>query len=189
MRAAVLIFGCALFSSALIAQSPSMSHVHVDVATIKPTPADTQDEFFTIRGHHAITIGTSLIELVKFVYGLHPSQIAAVQPWMTEDRFDIDAVVDTTHDLTNDDMRDVVRDILADRFHLQCRMETTSLPVFVLQRSGTDLRMKRRNVCRGRLWTFTAHTVSCMRTTRQCRMLLRGCHAGWWRGQLWIRPA
>jgi len=128
------------------AQATNPSPIHVAVATIKPTPAETQDELFTIRGHHVVTIGTSLIELVKFAYGLHPSQIAGVLPWMTKERFDLDAVVDDARsELNNDHMRDVVRELLADRFDLRYRMESESLPVFALLRVGGELRMKKTN--------------------------------------------
>lgn len=142
LRIRTSVLACAVVASSLAGQVPAAQRVHVAVATIKPTPLETSDELFTVRGHHVVTVGTSVVELVKFVYGLHPSQIAGVQPWMTKERFDVDAVVETSHDLNNDDMRDVVREVLADRFHLRYRMETASLPVFLLLRSGNDLRMK-----------------------------------------------
>lgn len=133
---------CLSFATFCSAQASNPSRIHVEVATIKPTPAETQDELFTIRGHHVVTIGTSLMELVKFAYGLHPSQIADAQPWMTKERFDLDAVVDTQAELNNDHMRDVVRELLTDRFHLRYRMETEPLPAFALLLTGGDLRLK-----------------------------------------------
>lgn len=136
-------FTCLPLAALSSAQATSSSQLHVEVATIKPTPEETQDELFTIRGHHVVTIGTSLIELVKFAYDLHPSQIAGALPWMTKERFDLDAVVDAQGELNNDHMREVVRELLADRFHLRYRMETQSLPAFALLRTGDELRMKK----------------------------------------------
>ena len=113
----------------------------LDVATIKPTPDDVRDEWFTTRGHHVVTVGTSLVELLKFVYGLHPSQIADAAPWMTKDRFDVDAVISTGRELNNDDMRAVLKELLEERFHLSVRMEAAKLPVFALTLVKDDSRL------------------------------------------------
>jgi uncharacterized protein (TIGR03435 family) len=104
----------------------------VEVATIKPTNPDTHDELFTIKGRHIVTINTNLNDIIKFAYGLSPKQIEGLQPWMSTEKFDIDAVSDVPGEPNNPQMQIMMRKILADRFGLIFHREKKELPVYTL---------------------------------------------------------
>ena len=115
----------------------------VEVATVKPSNPDQTGELCTIRGRHILTINTPTIDLIRFAFGLHPSQIIGAPEWLSKERFDIDAVPSTDGELNNAQMWMMVRRILADRFHLKYELFEKNLPVYALVKVGKDSGMKK----------------------------------------------
>src|SRR5215469_4757492 len=109
-----VVAGCLVHSG--LSQAPSkIGHDKdpgVEVATIKPSSPSETGELFTIRGRHVLAINAPAIDLIKFAFGLHPSQIIDAPEWLAKERFDIDAVPSAEGALNNDQMWMMVRRIL-----------------------------------------------------------------------------
>lgn len=115
----------------------------VEVATVKPSNPEQTGELCTIRGRHILTINTPVFDLIKFAFGLHPSQIVGAPEWLSKDKFDIDAVPSIDGELNNAQMWMMVRRILADRFHLKYEFVEKNLPAYALVKVGKDLGLKK----------------------------------------------
>ena len=88
----------------------------VEVATVKPSNPDETGELCTIRGRHVMTINTPALDLIRFAFGLHPSQIIGAPEWLSKEKFDIDAVPASDGVLRNEQMWMMIRRILATDF-------------------------------------------------------------------------
>jgi len=114
----------------------------VEVATIKPSNPEQTGELCTIRGRHVLTINTPVFDLIRFAFGLHPSQIIGAPEWLSKERFDIDAVPSIDGTLNNAQMWMMVRRILADRFHLTYEFVEKNLPAYALVKAGKGTGLK-----------------------------------------------
>lgn len=115
----------------------------VEVATVKPSSPDETGELFTIRGRHVLAINTPTLDLIRFAFGLHPSQITGAPEWLGKERFDIDAVPSAEGIPNNAQMWMMIRRILAERFHLKYEFVQKELPAFALVKVGKDSPLKR----------------------------------------------
>lgn len=143
---AIGVIACGLANTGLL-QAPSKASPDkdpgVEVATVKLSNPDETGELFTIRGRHVLTINTPVLDLIRFAFGLNPSQIIGAPEWLAKERFDIDAVPSAEGIPNNAQMWMMVRRILADRFHLKYEFVQKELPAFALVKDGRDVRLKR----------------------------------------------
>jgi uncharacterized protein (TIGR03435 family) len=127
-----------ILSFALLAQE-------FDVATIKPTAAGAIVKgFFFLPGGGLETKNATLKDLVVLAYDVLPNQIQGGPPWITADRYDVDAkpVTEAEGDpatLTpaerlkwRDRIRLRTRALLASRFHLAVHKETREFAMYEL---------------------------------------------------------
>jgi len=110
------------------------------VATIKPSTPDEPTLVVLIKGNRLTATGT-IVELMKYADGVHPSQVVGGPEWMRTMRFDIVADPGTEKRPTSDESKTMVQTLLEDRFHLTEHEEQRELPVFVLvkAKSGPKL--------------------------------------------------
>ena len=125
---------------------PASADPGIEVATIKPSNPDRGGELFTIKGRHIVTTNTTLRDIIRFAYGVHPTQIEGTQPWMAADKFDIDAVADVEGQPNNAQMQVMMRKLLQDRFGLIFHREHKELAVYALTvaRGGPKLTKTKR---------------------------------------------
>ena len=110
------------------------------VATIKPSTPDEPTIVVLIKGNRLTATGT-IVELMKYADGIHPSQVVGGPEWMRTTRFDIVADPGTEKRPSSDEFKAMLHALLADRFRLTEHEEQKELPVFVLvkAKSGPKL--------------------------------------------------
>jgi uncharacterized protein (TIGR03435 family) len=101
------------------------------VATIKPsTPEESRTT--QIRGNRFATTDTSIVDLIKYAYGLHDEEIAGGPKWLATQKFDLMCDPETATRPSSDQFKKMVQDLLADRFHMATHRETRELSVFAI---------------------------------------------------------
>jgi uncharacterized protein (TIGR03435 family) len=98
------------------------------VATIKPSQAD-EPRRMQIQGNRFATTGTSVIDLLKYAYGLHEQEIVGPK-WLDTQKFDLVGDPETQARPSTDEFKKMMQNLLADRFHLMAHRETRDLSVF-----------------------------------------------------------
>ena len=82
------------------------------VATIKPSRPDEQTTL-QIQGVRFVTAGTSLVDILKYAYGVHADQIVGAPKWLATEHFDIMADPGTATRPLSDDFKKMVQQLLA----------------------------------------------------------------------------
>jgi uncharacterized protein (TIGR03435 family) len=100
-----------------------------EVATIKPSQPEEQRAVMVV-GSRLATKATSLVDLMMFAYGVHPSQIAEGPDWMTAEKFDVVVQPNMPGRPNTAQMHSIVQQLLADRFKLAFHHAQRELPVY-----------------------------------------------------------
>jgi uncharacterized protein (TIGR03435 family) len=132
-----------LFANGSYAQSPSMAvdaKPGVEVATIKPSRPDERQSV-VVNGTRLVTADTSLVDLMMFAYGVHPSQIANGPAWIGAEKYDAVVQPDLPGRPSTAQMHSIVQQLLKDRFGLTFHNERKPLPVYriVVAKGGAHL--------------------------------------------------
>ncbi|HZP07366.1 MAG TPA: TIGR03435 family protein [Terracidiphilus sp.] len=114
--------------------------VRFQVATIKPSRPE-ESRTMQIQGIRFATTDTSVVDLLKYAYGLHEQEIAGGPKWLQTQKFDLVCDPETQTRPSSENFKAMVQTLLADRFHLAAHYETRDLSVFaiVLAKSGLKL--------------------------------------------------
>ncbi len=135
------IVNAALMSGLFVAaQSPDVRAPEFEVATIKPSKS-TGVSLGVSPGGLFNTTGTSLSQVIKFAYDLHPSQIIGGPSWLETERYDVTGKPDKPGKPDLKLVKAMVRKLLADRFQLTFHREKRELSVYAVTvaRSGPKL--------------------------------------------------
>jgi uncharacterized protein (TIGR03435 family) len=110
------------------------------VATIKPAKPD-ESLAIQIQGRRFATAGASLIDIMKYAYGVHISQVVGGPEWMGSAKFDLLADPGTEARPASDEMKKMVQALIEDRFKLSYHHANRELPVYaiVVAKSGPKL--------------------------------------------------
>ena len=104
-----------------------------EVATIKPNDTNaTSMQRLTINGRAFKTIASSLEDLITFSYEVQARQVVGAPEWVSKDRYDIDATLDTEGAPNPQQVRSMIRKLLADRFQLKFHKDTREMSAYVL---------------------------------------------------------
>jgi uncharacterized protein (TIGR03435 family) len=116
------------------------------VATIKPSKPD-QLLSIQIQGRRFATMGTTLIDVLKYAYGVHANQIVDGPAWLGTEKFDLLADPDSETRPSSDEMKKMVQQLVADRFHLSFHRAKRELPAYaiVAAKSGPKLTKSTRD--------------------------------------------
>lgn len=116
------------------------------VATIKPSKPDTLPAI-QIQGRRFATSGTTVVDIMKYAYGVHVSEITGGPEWLSKEKFDLLADPGTEVRPASDDMKKMVRALLADRFQLAFHRDKKQLAVYaiVVAKSGAKLKQSTRD--------------------------------------------
>jgi uncharacterized protein (TIGR03435 family) len=98
------------------------------VATVKPSRPD-ESRTTQIQGSRFATTDTSLVDLLKYAYGLHEQEIVGPK-WLATQKFDIVGDPETQTRPSSDDFKKMVQNLLAERFHFTAHREMRDLAVF-----------------------------------------------------------
>jgi len=111
---------------------PADAKPKFEVTTIKPSQ-NPQGFNFTVNGSGWLnTRNTSLKDLIKIAYGLHPKQIMGGPGWVEEDKYDIVGKPDTEGLPSLPQLMAMVKSMLPDRFHLAFHNEKKELSAYAL---------------------------------------------------------
>ncbi len=123
-----------------------------EVASIKPARPDDTNFGFRITQARFRAENASLIELIRFAYGVRSdAQLPKGPSWIGSEKFDIDAKfadsqVEALKKLTPDERFDQYRlmfqSLLSDRFKLKLSSQAENLPVYVMEvaKGGSKLK-------------------------------------------------
>ena len=114
-----------------------------EVMTIKPSPPDEPGKLFTVRGGSFVTINTTLMDLVKFAYGVQDKQVANLPDWASSQKFDLNGKPDVPGMPNPDQLRGMVKQALADRFQLKFHEDKKEMPAYVLSVAKGGEKMER----------------------------------------------
>ncbi|QHN05084.1 TIGR03435 family protein [Granulicella sp. WH15] len=104
-----------------------------EVATIKPTDPASKGKGFGGPPRRFRTGGTTLNDLVMFVYGVNTKQIVGAPAWTESDRFDITTgQPDAPGAPSEDQVRTMMRKLLAARFGLKFHKEKKEMSAYIL---------------------------------------------------------
>jgi uncharacterized protein (TIGR03435 family) len=103
-----------------------------EVATIKPSAPDEQGKYFTVRGGQFVTANTTLMDLIKFAYGVQDKQVANLPDWASSQKFDMTGKPDIPGMPNPQQLRNMVQRVLADRFQLKFHEDKKEMSAYVL---------------------------------------------------------
>lgn len=103
-----------------------------EVATIKPSPPDSQMKRYGIRTRNFKAVNMSASELIRWAYQLQARQIEGAPAWMDKEDFDIAGKPDLPGQPSEDQYRLMMRKLLAERFGLKEHIVQKTFPVYAL---------------------------------------------------------
>ncbi len=103
-----------------------------EVATIKPSPPDSQMKRYGIRTRNFKAVNMSVSELLRWSYHLRDRQIEGAPAWINEEHFDIAGKPDLPGQPSEDQYRLMMRKLLAERFGLKTHTTQKVFPVYAL---------------------------------------------------------
>lgn len=117
------------------AASPPKSMVDAgaafEVATIKPSQFDGVSLKLSAGGLFE-SAGTTLSDLIKLAYDLHPRQITGGPAWIQTEKYDVTSKPDKPGKPGLEQLKAMVRKLLADRFQLTFHVDKRELPVYAI---------------------------------------------------------
>ncbi len=104
-----------------------------EVATIKPSdPARPGWGINVNRSGMFTTLNTTLSDLIKFAYDLHPRQVIGAPAWFDTDKFDLSAKPDKPGLPNVNQMKVMLKGLLADRFGLVFHREKKEVSAYAI---------------------------------------------------------
>ena len=112
-----------------------------EVSTIKPSKPEERFSLLVNRSGMMNTTDTSLVDLIKFAYGLHPRQITGGPSWAEQDKYDVTGKPDMEGIPSGPQLRDMVKKLLAERFELAFHFEKKELSVYAISVAKAGVKM------------------------------------------------
>lgn len=122
-----------------------------EVATVKPSAPDEQGKGFRWDGARFSTVNTTLVDLIKFSYGVQEKQVLDGPAWMSTDKFDLAGKPDTPGSPDDHQLKSMVQKLLADRFGLKFHRDTKELSAYVLSVGKSGPKLKKPDADAGSL--------------------------------------
>lgn len=104
----------------------------IEVATVKPSPAEARGRLYTWRGTQMMAINVTLLNAITFAYDLHERQVSGGPAWMSTDRFEIVIKPDTPGQPNVQQMKKLMQKALVDRFQFKFHPEKRELSVYAI---------------------------------------------------------
>ena len=103
-----------------------------EVLTIKPSPPDEQGKLFGVRGGSFLTVNTTLMDLIKFAYGVQDKQVAGLPDWASNQKYDLNGKPDVPGTPNPEQLRHMVQQALADRYQVKFHEDKKEMSAYVL---------------------------------------------------------
>lgn len=103
-----------------------------EVATIKPSKPGEPGKLITVQGTRFRTVNFTLLDLIKFAYGVQEKQVIGGPKWISSDKFDIQAEPNVPGTPDAEQLKSMVQKFMADRFGLKFHRETKTMSAYVL---------------------------------------------------------
>jgi uncharacterized protein (TIGR03435 family) len=131
---------CGSFAPVVAAQSPAVGDPEFEVATIKPSKSAGVSLGVSPGGIFSAS-GTSLSDLIKFAYDLHPRQIIGGPSWVETEKYDVTGKPDKPGKPDLRILKVMVQKLLADRFKITFHRDKRELSVYAITvaKSGPKL--------------------------------------------------
>jgi uncharacterized protein (TIGR03435 family) len=112
-----------------------------EVSTIKPSKPQSRFSLLVNRSGMLTATGTTLSDLIKFAYDVHPRQITRGPAWLENEKFDITAKPDTAGMPSPTQLKAMVQKLLAERFQLTFHREKREQSVYaiIIAKNGPKL--------------------------------------------------
>jgi uncharacterized protein (TIGR03435 family) len=111
---------------------PEDAKPEFEVATIKPSKTEERFSLLVNRSGMLNTTDTSVSDLIKFAYDVHPKQISGGPAWLASDKFDVTGKPDTAGIPSINQLKVMVQKLLAERFQLKFHREQKELSVYAI---------------------------------------------------------
>lgn len=125
-----------------------------EVAIIKPSKPEERFSLLVNRSGMLNTTGTSVSDLFKFAYDLHPRQISGGPSWLETDKFDVSGKPDVEGMPSVTQLKGMVQKLLAERFELAFHKEKKELSVYAITVLKTGIKIAREDSNPNGLPTF-----------------------------------
>jgi uncharacterized protein (TIGR03435 family) len=116
---------------------PADAKPSFEVSTIKPAKPEERFSLLVNLSGMMNTTATSLSDLIKFGFNLHPQQISGGPSWLETEKFDVTGKPDTPGMPNVNQLKGMVQKLLAERFELKYHMEKKELSVYAIQPGKT----------------------------------------------------
>jgi uncharacterized protein (TIGR03435 family) len=104
-----------------------------EVATIKPSDPNQPGWALVVnRSGMLNTHNTTLADLIKFAYDLHPKQVIGAPAWFDTDKFDVEAKPSVAGMPTGNQLKIMLQKLLVDRFSLVFRNDKKELSAYAI---------------------------------------------------------
>ena len=104
-----------------------------EVATVKPSDPNRPGWGITVNRSGILhTLNTTLNDLIKFAYDMHPKQVAGAPGWADSEKFDIEAKPDKPGMPSVNQMKLMLQKLLADRFALAYHKEKREMSAYAI---------------------------------------------------------
>jgi len=114
-----------------------------EVATIKPARPEGRFSLLVNRSGMMNTTSTSLSDLIKFAYGVHPKQITSGPSWLETEKYDVSAKPDTEGIPNGDQLKLMVQKLLTERFQLTFHRDKKELSVYAITVTKTGAKLSK----------------------------------------------
>ncbi|WP_263415510.1 TIGR03435 family protein [Terriglobus albidus] len=146
----VLILGASLsFTSAQTQGPPQMAaeaHPIADVATIKMSDPNAHGYGFRLGGGRVQAFNTTLLDMMKWAYGVQTSQIQSLPEWARTQKWDVEATPNLPGMPNKAQAQGMMQLLIVERFHLTTHSEKKALPVYVLERGKGPLKLTKSTI-------------------------------------------
>ena len=112
-----------------------------EVATIKPARPEGRFSLLVNRSGMLNTTSTSVADLIKFAYDLHPRQITKGPAWLESEKFDITAKPDVGGMPNGPQLKMMVQKLLKERFQLSFHNEKKELSAYAITVTKTGAKL------------------------------------------------
>jgi uncharacterized protein (TIGR03435 family) len=103
-----------------------------EVSTIKSAKPEERFSLLLNPSGMLNTTATSLSDLIKFAYSVHPKQITGGPSWAESDRYDVTGKPDTPGIPNVPQLASMIRKLLKERFQLKMHQEKKELSVYAI---------------------------------------------------------
>jgi uncharacterized protein (TIGR03435 family) len=103
-----------------------------EVATIKPARPEGRFSLLINRGGMLNTTSTTVADLIKFAYDVHPKQITGAPSWIETEKYDVTGKPDVEGIPSIAQLKVMLQKLLADRFKLTLHHDKKELSVYAI---------------------------------------------------------